>query len=406
MRCVVTIVAGALLTTLGVGQLQAKTVWNFTESFSDKNGNPNGVWTYGCVKGASFQAFTTTGKANGIFWRGKDDAPVIWRNDSGAAAVGSLPGQVCLHPGPGGEACVVRWTAPANAGSSFCVRVQGEFLPGDDGAMAVGVFVNGTPQVTRPCWGALDSGAFDLPLSVKAGDTIDFAVFGEYRAGSTPLQVTITTITELPPTKSADSMELIDDFTKDFSEKNGNPNGVWTYGYVSGSEFCPRMTGSADANGAFWLGKVGGDGTPAFWQNRGKTVAHGSIPGDVCLHPGPNGEACVARWTARADIGSSVHVQGKFSPGNAGIMNVGVFVNGTPQTTTPYWEALDAGTFDFSVPIVAGDTIDFAVYGGYNSGTTPLQATISYRREPSPFVLLGIGVVGLIIYALRQQGPK
>ncbi len=58
-------------------------------------------------------------------------------------------------------------------------------------------------------------------------------------------------------------------------------------------------------------------------------------------------------------------------------MQVGIFLNGVPQVAKPYWHASDSGRFDFALSIAAGDTIDFAVYGGCQYGTTPLEAIIT-----------------------------
>ena len=100
-------------------------------------------------------------------------------------------------------------------------------------------------------------------------------------------------------------------------------------------------------------------------------------PGQFYLHPGPHGEASIVRWTAPARIGARVRVRGQFLPGDIGILQTGIFVNGVPQVTKPYWHSSDSGRFDILLPIAAGDTIDFAVYGGYMYGTTPLEATIT-----------------------------
>jgi len=155
------------------------------------------------------------------------------------------------------------------------------------------------------------------------------------------------------------------------------------------------------AGGAGTDGRIP-DRNRAFTQYTGtQPIYFGCLSGDVALHPGPSGDASVARWTAPAIIGSltNVIVQGQFLPGDAGIMQVGIFINGIPQISTPYWHATDSGTFNFTLPVSTGDTIDFAVYGACGSGTTPLRATIQAIPEPSTFMLLGIGAA---VYALRR----
>jgi hypothetical protein len=44
------------------------------------------------------------------------------------------------------------------------------------------------------------------------------------------------------------------------------------------------------------------------------------------------------------------------------------------------WSKSDSGDFDLTLGVASGDTLDFAVYGSYLSGNTPISATISYGR--------------------------
>jgi hypothetical protein len=217
----------------------------------------------------------------------------------------------------------------------------------------------------------------------------------------TALIVALTSLMALAANSA--SADLIWDVTSDFSIANGNPNGAWSYGWVNGSSFQAYSSNATDGNGSiFWLGDVGSDRTPDIWKNYGAPI-HGVGTGQLSLHPGPGGQASVARWTAPAGIGSPVQVQGQFYPGDSGVMQVGIFVDGIPQVTTPYWQSTNSGTFDFSLPVSAGSTIDFAVYGGYDYGNTPLEATITAVPEPSTLVLLGVGAIGLFAYGWRRR---
>ena len=194
--------------------------------------------------------------------------------------------------------------------------------------------------------------------------------------------------------------------TTDF-ENSTNPNGAWSYGWVNGSNF--QLYSHAVTNGTIskdWQGDVNSDGTPLIWKNFGPP-AYGAGTGQVSLHPGPSGQASVARWTAPGTISSPVTVQGQFFPGDIGAMQVGIFVNGLPQNTVPLWTAVDSGAFNLSIPISAGGTIDFAVYGAYYYGTTPLDATITDQASAVPeptslAVFFGIGGMGLVTYVWRK----
>jgi hypothetical protein len=141
---------------------------------------------------------------------------------------------------------------------------------------------------------------------------------------------------------------------------------------------------------------------PVVWLNTGSPV-DGVQTGQLSLEPGPDGEAAIVRWTAPTGVGGLASIQGQFLPGDGGIMQVSIFENG--NWTSPLWTGTDYGTFDLTTPLTAGDTIDFAAYGGFYSGNTPLQTTITVTPtpEPSAFALLGFGAIGLLGFAWRLR---
>ena len=159
----------------------------------------------------------------------------------------------------------------------------------------------------------------------------------------------------------------------DFNSTNGNPNGVWSYGWMptdfSSFNLYVNHGNIANGSGPIWYG-WNGDLTPALWKNLGGS-SYGVPSGWLSLHPGPGTQPSVLRWTAPA--AGLVHVLGQFLPGDGGYMQVAVRRN-----NQPWWNAGDAGAFDLQTNVVAGTTIDFAVYGGYGYGNTPISALISY----------------------------
>ncbi len=183
--------------------------WDFNADWSSGNGNPNGAWSYGWMPVGFGElhlftnAYVTSYSHGWSGWAG-DGTPGQWQNDSDGWPYGVPPHDVSLHPGPGTEPCVARWTAPA--GASGAATVTGEFLPGDGGAMTVGVRHNG-----ETLWIASDAGAFDLSLSVNPGDTIDFAVYGGYWYGNTPLRAKIVVggcLADLDGSGAVDAVDL------------------------------------------------------------------------------------------------------------------------------------------------------------------------------------------------------
>jgi len=167
------------------------------------------------------------------------------------------------------------------------------------------------------------------------------------------------------------------DPTGTFSIFSGNPNGVWSYGWMDTafSAFTPYVNaGFSSGVNPHWYG-WGGDWTPGIWRNdANQTGAH--QPGWLHLHPGNGNQGSVLRWTAPRT--GHCRTEGQFLPGASGTMLVGVRHN-----TNWLWQATNAGAFTCEVDVVKGDVLDFTVYGGYGSGTTPLSVLIDGPPAPA-----------------------
>ena len=168
----------------------------------------------------------------------------------------------------------------------------------------------------------------------------------------------------------------------DFSSTGGNSNGSWSYGWMS-TDFTKFNIYTAH-NSFMWYGELGKDLTPYIWINNGGTasemppgvtstggVAAGVPTGLAFVASGTGQEPSALRWTA--PVTGNVQVTGQFLPGDRGNMTVGVNHN-----SQNIWKATDSGSFNLNLGVVAGDTIDFVVYGGYGYGNTPISASISY----------------------------
>ena len=161
--------------------------------------------------------------------------------------------------------------------------------------------------------------------------------------------------------------------TDAFSNANGNPNGVWSYGWMPNdfSQFT-LYANSGVGDGPYWCREAGGN-PPIIWKNTGNPQFN--VPtGWLSLHPSPSHQPSVLRWTAPAS--GVAYVAGQFLPGGGGVMQVAVRRDGQP-----WWNATDAGSFNLTTAVAAGSTIDFAVYGGYSSGNTPLEVNISLTLD-------------------------
>jgi hypothetical protein len=158
-----------------------------------------------------------------------------------------------------------------------------------------------------------------------------------------------------------------DDFSTSF-----NPNGLWSYGWVDepGGKFSLCRMKFAVNQLAGW--NASGE-TPGVWINQSKVPALGVSPGAVSLHPGPQGEHGVVRWTS--PVKGVVHLQGTFGVGDQGTEDVRVYHNG--QGLFQVLRATRDENFSLSVDVAIGDTVDFLVGGQHWAGNTPLDVTIS-----------------------------
>ena len=149
--------------------------------------NPNGVWRYGwsMTLGSSLILSSSSRTRDGVDqWPGDlaaDGNPAEYHNGtSNVILVGGgarfEPGQFGLHPGPGGEYAVVRYTAPSAGTVSISAAFSGQDTTGTssdvhvllNGISLLDAFVEGN--------GARSLVPFDRTLTLKNGDTLDFAV--------------------------------------------------------------------------------------------------------------------------------------------------------------------------------------------------------------------------------------
>lgn len=172
-----------------------------------------------------------------------------------------------------------------------------------------------------------------------------------------------------------------------------NPAGVWTYGYetVLGQESTFGLShilagppGLVAPGVDAWGGNATPEGQPSVSHNHtSQTVSAGTVfwgPDELTLHPGPNGEYAILRFTA--PTAGLYRVAASFAPRdtNPNFVDVHILHNGAS-----FFDA-DVSTVSVTAPtadrlLAAGDTIDFAVGvgqdGQFNFGTTLLEATVT-----------------------------
>jgi hypothetical protein len=175
--------------------------------------NPNGVWRYGwsSTLGSPLILSTSPRLRDGVnTWPGDlaaDGNPASYHNGtSGVLLVGGgarfEPGQFGMHPGPGGEYAVVRYTAPADGSAALAGAFSGQNI---GTSSDVHVLLNGVSLfdafVTDNGPGSVHQ--FTRMLMLNTGDTIDFAVGfgrnGTFFGDSTALAAVIGSGAEPPP---------------------------------------------------------------------------------------------------------------------------------------------------------------------------------------------------------------
>jgi hypothetical protein len=192
------------------------------------------------------------------------------------------------------------------------------------------------------------------------------------------------------------------DVTADFSVDNGNPNGAWSYGWMDTSftTFTPFVNHdySVHVGCPAWHSGFYPYELPIFgvvWKNT-STPIDGVDAGQLSLHPGYNEEPCIVRWTAPSNVSGPALVSGTFYSGDSAALSVAVRLNGIQQ-----WTTVDYGAFDLAFAVAPGDTIDFAAFGGYGWGNTPLEATVTIVPEPGSLMIMGMA--GLLAAAARSR---
>ena len=205
----------------------------------------------------------------------------------------------------------------------------------------------------------------------------------------------------------------------DFSNAN-NPNGVWSYGDTPtrGGAFSLYDVAASSVVGLEGWSVGGADitTTPPYVMHNSTSdpIVYSSLtlPPDLLnLHPGPNGENTVVRWTA--PLSGVYTIQGRFQGLDSTTTDVSLLKNSGSELFTGDIDGYgDTQTFGLNVLLNSGDAIDFSVgygNGDYGFDSTGLSATItpSPSDVPEPGVLTfgivsALGVCGLLVRKRRQ----
>lgn len=176
-----------------------------------------------------------------------------------------------------------------------------------------------------------------------------------------------------------------------FSITNGNPNGVWGYGYRStlGAEYVaydraqkPIFGAWTSVDGSSW-NRSEGTNPSVFHNDSDADWSYSSVDlfaGELALHPGASGQYSIVRFTAPTT--GSYYLDSEFAGRDRSIgttTDVHVLVNGSSVFDESINGYLASRSFAGQVNLVSGQTVDFAVGGGsdgYVGDTTALSATL------------------------------
>ncbi len=207
------------------------------------------------------------------------------------------------------------------------------------------------------------------------------------------------------------------DANADFSVTNGNPNGVWTYGWAAAVADLPAGLhiysdegtapfGNGDFQRWFDINNLY-ENTPTVVKNFGADYDNGNIvipAGALYLHGqvlAPMISLWWNSWLPRlGPIPSRHHSSGVNTSINYGLVYIlengtTLFDNGGAYITT----VGDTATYSANINLVAGDKIDFVV-GNLSIGPDSIELRAVFNTSPVPvpptFLLLGFGLLRLV----------
>jgi hypothetical protein len=197
---------------------------------------------------------------------------------------------------------------------------------------------------------------------------------------------------------------------------NGLPavqSGPWIYGVTSSlsSGYTVTPFDYMDQNPGIdhWRDYWHGWDVPCVLYNQtnsdasyGQTVS----PHTMAMHPGPNGEFAITRWTAQ--VAGTYTISGSFFTLGNPTTDGHVLINGTSYFSEYIDPEHPTQSFTTTMYLAQNSTVDFALgYGenqNYSSDCTMFAATISnVVPEPGSLLVFGSGLLGMGGYLIRRR---
>jgi hypothetical protein len=203
------------LTVLFVSNIASAQSWDLNADFSTAS-NPNGAWRYGSTTSlGGFSSYSdnvavNTAYANGGFsnidgWsNGGSGFPFVAKNNSSNIVTSVFqgdwkPGQIVMSPGIGGVFTVARWVSPVSA-PNVSLFAKFRRIEGSSSVSSFFVLKNGVTLSSGTVFGFNTTGLYEAPISVAAGDTLDFIVGdgadGQPNTDGMEVNATVTVVPE------------------------------------------------------------------------------------------------------------------------------------------------------------------------------------------------------------------
>jgi len=192
-----------------------------------------------------------------------------------------------------------------------------------------------------------------------------------------------------------------------------NPNGPWSYGYSQtlGGSLILHTTSGGGSGLDFWNTEISiglpwvvrnSSASPVNWS--GTTVF---APGALSLHPGPQGEVEVLRFTVPSD--GQYQISGEFFGQDyvgPTTTDVHILLNGASIFDDVVSDYAISHPFSTTLMLGSGSHLDFAVGFGSNQtylyDSTGLSAAITLVPEPTMLTFAGVAA-GLLCVIRRAR---
>jgi len=208
-----------------------------------------------------------------------------------------------------------------------------------------------------------------------------------------PLLAAAAMASLFPLTALTGSAATIYNATDEFSVTNGNPNEVWSYGWMA-SDFT-NFTAFTEDNGTDgWYGGPTGDAW--IWINNRGEEQYGVPEGWLSLSVDQNQEVTVLRWTAPEEVSGFVRFSGEFLAGDSASEDLFIFSGNAKTEESSLWSGENAGSFDLTVNVTPGKIVNFAIQGAYFYSNTPIRLTVEPIPEPGVASLFLFSDAGLL----------